>query len=131
MSSMGEKYLHKWIEGFLTNWKHMKNVQKHFQGEGWSKKRGEKRESTIVNSLRCQFVVIICFWVSVFLMYSNQKQFNYFLCKASHQEQLKGSSDIPGHRRKLSQWTTPSHVLHMMKIVDPCMLAAKSRAVVA
>jgi small subunit ribosomal protein S2 len=22
---------HKWIGGFLTNWKHMKNVQKHFQ----------------------------------------------------------------------------------------------------
>jgi hypothetical protein len=47
MSSMGEKYLHKWIEGwiegFLTNWKHMKNEQKHFQGEGWSKKRGEKK----------------------------------------------------------------------------------------
>ncbi len=33
--------------------------------------------------------------------------------------------------RKLSEWTTPSHVLHMMKVVDPCMLAAKSRAVVA
>ncbi len=27
MSSMGEKYLHKWIKGFLTNWKHMKNVE--------------------------------------------------------------------------------------------------------
>jgi hypothetical protein len=64
-------------------------------------------------------------------MYSNQKQFNHCLCKASHGEQLKGSWDIPGHRRKLSHWTTPSHVLHMMKVVDPCLLAAKSRAVVA
>jgi hypothetical protein len=66
-----------------------------------------------------------------FFIYSNQKQFNYCLCKASHQEQLKGSWDVPGHMRKLSQWTTTSHVLHMMKVVDPCMLAAKSRAVVA
>jgi hypothetical protein len=66
-----------------------------------------------------------------FFIYSNQKQFDYHLCKASHGEQLKGSWEIIGHMRKLSQWTTPSHVLHIMKVVDPCMLAAKSRAVVA
>jgi hypothetical protein len=29
---MDQSYInHKWIGGFLTNWKHMKNVQKHFQ----------------------------------------------------------------------------------------------------
>jgi hypothetical protein len=84
-----------------------------------------------INSLRCQLAVNIVFLVSIFLMHSNQKQFNYHLCKASHGEQLKGSRDIPGHRRKLSQWTTPSHVLHTMKVVGPCKLAAKSRAVVA
>jgi len=78
-----------------------------FREKAGQKRDGKKRESTIVNSLRCQFVVIICFWVSVFLMYSNQKQFNYFLCKASHQEQLKGSSDIPGHRRNYHSGPLP------------------------